>query len=93
MMIRLLAFLVASMLLAGCNPAEPTAGWEYKDCRFTLTKLPDYDAMGGDARLKFIDQCMQDKGMRASSKCTSAGAQGKPHCEYERTPPSPSFKW
>lgn len=93
MMIRTVPALFASILLAACNPAERTEGWEYKDCRFTLTKRPDYSDMGGDARLKVIDQCMREKGLRPSSKCTAAGAQGKPHCEYEPAPQNPTFKW
>lgn len=81
------------MLLAGCNPAEPTAGWDYKDCRLMLTKMPEYMDMGGSRRLTTIDQCMAEKGLRPSSKCNAAAAQGKPHCEYEPAPQTAAFRW
>lgn len=35
--------------------------------------------MSGEARLKFVDQCMEQKDLRSSAKCTAAGAQGKSH--------------
>ena len=87
------ALFIASTVLAGCNPFEPTGGYEYKDCHYTLKKQSDYTAMSGAARLAFIDRCMADKGLQPADKCVAAQAQGKPHCEYEPAPSKPQFRW
>lgn len=89
-MTRSIAAPLISVLLAGC---EPSGGWEYKECRLSVSELPAASDMGGDERLKYIDQCMAKKGLRPTATCTAAGAQGKPHCEYEQVPAAPSFRW
>ncbi len=70
-------------VLAGCNPFQPQAGFDYKECETNLKKLPRYSELSGGERLGFIDACMAEKNLRPSQKCVAAGAQGKPHCEYE----------
>ena len=77
--------LMTSLALSACNPFEPAGGFEYKDCRHALETRADHDLIAGLDRLVIIDQCMAGKGLRPSPKCVAAGAQGKPHCEYERS--------
>lgn len=77
----LLSFSV--LLLSGCDPFAPTGGFEYKECRHKLETRADHDQIAGGNRLAIIDRCMAEKGFRPSAKCVAAGAQGKPHCDYE----------
>jgi hypothetical protein len=82
---RALVFPLILILLTACNPFAPTAGFDYKECRHKLEQLPQYEQIRGLDRLRFIDQCMVAKGLRPSARCVGAQAQGKPHCEYERS--------
>lgn len=83
-MLRYAPFLLmASLALSACSPFEPTGGFEYKECRHALEKLPHYDLIPGGDRLKIIHQCMAEKGLSPAAKCVAAQAQGKPHCDYE----------
>lgn len=75
--------LALGLLLAACNPFQPEAGFDYKECETTLKKLPRYTELSGGDRLAFIDTCMAEKNLRPTEKCVAAGAQGKPHCEYQ----------
>jgi hypothetical protein len=79
----LFACLLAACGLAACDPFAPVAGSDFKECRYDLERLPNYRQLSGGERLQVIHQCMERKGLRATEKCVAAGAQGKPHCEYE----------
>ena len=88
-----LLFVIASVLLTGCNPFEPVGGYEYKDCQYTLRKEAGYKDMSGSARLAFLERCRAGRGLQPAPKCVEAQAQGKPHCEYEPAPSKPQFRW
>ncbi|TFZ04847.1 hypothetical protein [Ramlibacter rhizophilus] len=80
----LLAALGAAVSLSACDPFEPASGFDYKECRFSLEKLPHYPTISGGERLKFIDACLRDKGWTPAASCKEASAEGRIHCAYER---------
>jgi hypothetical protein len=80
----LIPIVALSAALSACNPFAPAYEWEVKECRYDLSKLPNYVEMEPGARLAFIDKCMADKGWMPTEKCHAARAEGKTHCAYER---------
>lgn len=82
-MSRTVFLLLSALVLSGCDPFAPTVGFDYKECRHKLETRADHDQIPGGDRLVIIDRCMAEKGFRPSPKCVAAGAQGKPHCDYE----------